>query len=193
MLAELEQKIKANPPINGSYPINNMPFSEACMRETGRLYTKLIMIMRYPAQDATTPEGIIISKGWVAGSPIATQQDPHPYDQPEKWDPRRFLRCRTHHHPVMHRKFRNKNLFSLVWPANTLVLEEKSHMLCDERVYGPRAHRQLSRGSGGWDGRRRRVSTGWVSSQTIGRTRERLSVFGKLTSRLPRRLYACQI
>jgi hypothetical protein len=44
----------------------------------------MMMIMRILAQDATTLEGSILSKGWVAGSPIATQQDPDPYDQPEK-------------------------------------------------------------------------------------------------------------
>ncbi|KAJ9101097.1 hypothetical protein QFC21_003315 [Naganishia friedmannii] len=126
MLAEFEEEIKANPRVNGSYPIKNMPFSEACMRETGRLYTNLMM-MRYIPQDVTTPEGIIIPKGWVAGSPIATQQDPELYDQPEKWDPRRFLpNASTSSYSS---KFRNNEFVQFGYGKHACLGEKITHAL----------------------------------------------------------------
>jgi sterol 14-demethylase len=90
-LAAFEAEVQANPPtIDGIYPIKNMPFSEACLRETGRLYNNSVML-RYAQHDIQTPSGIVIPRGWIATSPVTVQMDPELYDEPGKWNPRRFL------------------------------------------------------------------------------------------------------
>ncbi|KAJ9108613.1 hypothetical protein QFC19_002331 [Naganishia cerealis] len=127
LLAEFEKEIKANPPITGSYPIKNMPFSEACLRETGRLYTNLLML-RYVAHDVTTPQGVIIPKGWVAGSPLATQQDPELYDQPGKWDPHRFLSDASSASSYSS-KFRNNEFVQFGYGKHACLGEKMTHAL----------------------------------------------------------------
>ncbi|KAJ9121912.1 hypothetical protein QFC24_004494 [Naganishia onofrii] len=90
-LAAFEAEVQANPPIiDGIYPIKNMPFSEACLRETGRLYNNSVML-RYAQHDIQTPSGIVIPRGWIATSPVTVQMDQELYDEPGKWNPRRFL------------------------------------------------------------------------------------------------------
>lgn len=90
-LSSFEAEIAANPPGNDHvYPMKNMPFSEACLRETGRLYQNIASV-RYAARDLCGPGGQVIPKGLVAISPLAVQQDPDLYENPGKWDPRRFL------------------------------------------------------------------------------------------------------
>ncbi|KAJ9101098.1 hypothetical protein QFC21_003316 [Naganishia friedmannii] len=90
LLAEYENEIRSNPPLGGRYPIKTMPFSEACLRETGRLYSNLVNL-RYVFRDMVAPGGIIIPKGWLAASPLVTQRDPELYPHPEEWEPHRFL------------------------------------------------------------------------------------------------------
>lgn len=70
--------------------MKNMPFGEACLRETGRLYQNIASV-RYAARDICGPGVKVIPKGLVAISPLAVQQDPDLYENPGKWDPRRFL------------------------------------------------------------------------------------------------------
>ncbi|KAJ9111174.1 hypothetical protein QFC20_002668 [Naganishia adeliensis] len=68
----------------------SMPFAEACLRETGRLYTNLLTA-RYVTREMCGPDGIIIPRGWTVASPMAVHRDPALYDKPDKWDPARFL------------------------------------------------------------------------------------------------------
>ncbi|KAJ9096742.1 hypothetical protein QFC21_005012 [Naganishia friedmannii] len=89
-LMAFEDEVKANPPVDGIYPIENMPFGEACLRETGRLYNNSVML-RYAQHDIQTPSGLILPKGWIATSPVTVQMDPDLYYKPGKWNPRRFL------------------------------------------------------------------------------------------------------
>lgn len=89
-LIAFEAEVKANPPVNGIYPMSKMPFGEACLRETGRLYNNPI-IVRYNKEDFETSSGLVIPKGWVAISPVTVQMDPEFYDEPDTWSPRRFL------------------------------------------------------------------------------------------------------
>ncbi|KAJ9114769.1 hypothetical protein QFC22_005645 [Naganishia vaughanmartiniae] len=88
-LAAFEAEIRDSPPVDGIYPMKNMPFSEACLWETGRLYNNFLII-RYAQHDIRTPSGLIIPKGWVAISPAAVQMDPELYEEPGKWNPSRF-------------------------------------------------------------------------------------------------------
>ncbi|KAJ9106832.1 hypothetical protein QFC19_002960 [Naganishia cerealis] len=90
-LASFEAEVGSNPPdVDGIYPIKDMPFSQACLRETGRLYNNLITL-RYAQNDIRTPSGFIIPKGFVASSPLTVAMDPELYEDPGKWNPRRFL------------------------------------------------------------------------------------------------------
>lgn len=67
-----------------------MPFAEACLRETGRLYQGIASV-RYASRDICGPGGKVIPKGLVAVSPLTVQQDPELYENPGKWNPRRFM------------------------------------------------------------------------------------------------------
>lgn len=90
-LARFENEIARNPPVNhGIYPLEDMSFSEACLRETGRLYGNFFML-RYVTRDLCGPDGTIIPKGWTAVSPMAVHYDSELYDNPGKWDPLRFM------------------------------------------------------------------------------------------------------
>lgn len=93
-LTAFEAEVKANPPVDGVYPLTNMPFGEACLRETGRLYNNSL-ILRYAKHDIPTSGGLVIPKGWVAISPVTVQMDPELYDEPNKWNPGRFLPLAT--------------------------------------------------------------------------------------------------
>lgn len=90
-LATLRSEITAHPPsTHHVYPYRAMPFAEACLRETGRLYTNLLML-RFLPNDVVAPGGRLIPRGWVAISPLATQQDPLIFEHPQQWNPERFL------------------------------------------------------------------------------------------------------
>lgn len=89
-LAAFEAEVKANPPVDSIYPMKDMPFSEACLRETGRIYNNLL-ILRYVPRDIRVPSGLVIPKGLVAISPATVQMDPELYEEPGKWNPQRFL------------------------------------------------------------------------------------------------------
>jgi sterol 14-demethylase len=104
LLAQFEDEIRRNRPNDGVYPTKHMPFSEACMRETGRLYTNLLLV-RYATHDLMTPDGKVVPKGWVAASPLATQQDPTLYTRPKEWDPARFLSPDDYSSKFRHNEF----------------------------------------------------------------------------------------
>jgi sterol 14-demethylase len=90
-MASFENEIAQNAPDqHGIYPLKGMPFAEACLRETGRLYTNLLTA-RYVTREMCGPDGIIIPKGWAVASPMAVHRDPDLYDSPDRWDPLRFL------------------------------------------------------------------------------------------------------
>lgn len=90
-MARFETEIAQNTPSqHGIYPLKNMPFTKACLRETGRLYTNLLTV-RYVTGDMRGPDGIIIPKGYAVASPMAVHRDPNLYDNPDKWNPGRFL------------------------------------------------------------------------------------------------------
>jgi cytochrome P450 len=63
---------------------------EATFRETGRLYTSLMLLRRI-----TVPQAILgkhIPKGtFVACSPVVTARDPNLFDEPDKFRPERWL------------------------------------------------------------------------------------------------------
>lgn len=131
-LATLCEEVAASPPSpEGIYPWREMPFSEACLRETGRLYTNLLMLRFLPQE--VVVEGTIIPKGWVAISPLATQQDPDVYESPERWDPTRwlanpdayaskfrsaqFVQFGAGPHACLGEKFTHSLLRGVLWPA----------------------------------------------------------------------------
>lgn len=90
-LSAFETEIARNPCTeDGAYPLKSMPFSQACIRETGRLYANAISL-RYVTRELVGPDGTIIPKGLVAASPLAVHQDPDLYAQPSKWNPSRFM------------------------------------------------------------------------------------------------------
>ena len=71
------------------------PYLEACLRETGRLYTATVLLRKIPdshPKGHITLLGHLIPSGTiVANSPLVTQQDPLIFENPEEWDPERFL------------------------------------------------------------------------------------------------------
>jgi sterol 14-demethylase len=122
--ATFREEIASNPPSDeGIYPWREMPFSEACLRETGRLYTNLLMLRLLP-QDIVV-EGIVIPKGWLAISPLATQQDPTVYENPEQWDPTRWLASPDSYTS----KFRNSEFVQFGAGAHACLGEKFTHSL----------------------------------------------------------------
>ena len=124
LLAQFEDEIRSNPPTGGVYPAKTMPFSEACMRETGRFYTNLLLV-RHATHDLVTPDGKVIPKGWVAASPLATQQDPTLYAHPERWDPSRFLPAGGDYSS----KFRNNEFVQFGYGKHVCLGEKLTHSL----------------------------------------------------------------
>jgi sterol 14-demethylase len=91
VLSAFEAEIAANPRNeDGTYQIKSMPLSDACIKETGRLYGHAISL-RYAPRDLIGPDGTVIPKGFVSASPLAVHQDPDLYPQPGKWNPGRFM------------------------------------------------------------------------------------------------------
>lgn len=116
--------------VDGVYPWREMPFAGSCLRETGRLYTNLLMF-RFLPRDVLAPDGTLFPKGWVAVSPITTQRDPSLFDNPDRWDPTRFLdgSCPFHlrsaefiqfglpPHACLGEKFTYSLLRGVLWPT----------------------------------------------------------------------------
>ncbi len=96
------------------------------MRETGRLYTNLLLV-RYATRDLMTPDGMVIPKGWIAVSPLATQQDPTLYPHPEKWDPHRFLG--SSELGDYSSKYRNNELVQFGYGKHACLGEKLTHAL----------------------------------------------------------------
>lgn len=67
------------------------PFLDACLRETGRLYTNAT-VLRRTTKAAVTVAGHTFARGtMVAASPATVQRDPAVYKDPGAWVPDRFL------------------------------------------------------------------------------------------------------
>jgi sterol 14-demethylase len=132
LLAEYENEIRSHPPLEGRYPIKSMPFSEACLRETGRLYTNLVLL-RWVYRDMVAPGGIIIPKGWLAASPLVTHRDPEIYPRPEEWDPHRFLSDDTATSYAS--KFRNHEFVQFGYGRHACLGEKLTHCLLRETLW----------------------------------------------------------
>ncbi|KAJ9110849.1 hypothetical protein QFC19_001358 [Naganishia cerealis] len=132
LLAEFEREIKSNPPVEGRYPIKNMPFSEACLRETGRLYSNLANV-RWVPRDIEAPGGIIIPRGWLAASPLVTQRDPELYHRPEEWEPHRFLSKDPA--SSYSSKFRNHEFVQFGYGRHACLGEKLTHSLLRETLW----------------------------------------------------------
>eukprot|EP01117_Protostelium_nocturnum_P002468 TRINITY_DN1315_c0_g1_i1.p1 TRINITY_DN1315_c0_g1~~TRINITY_DN1315_c0_g1_i1.p1 ORF type:complete len:490 (-),score=164.44 TRINITY_DN1315_c0_g1_i1:82-1551(-) len=113
--------------VGGIYPLTGTPFLEACMRETGRLYTNLLM-MRKVKEDSTVFVGdseIPVSKGsLIALSPITNQQDPNIFEEPSKWIPERFL-----DEDKYKNWFRNQEFVQFGWGRHACLGERFTHRL----------------------------------------------------------------
>lgn len=66
------------------------PFLEACMRETGRLYSHTT-IMRFTRKSVNVAGHRVPARTLVACSPLTTQRDDSIYANADTWDPDRFL------------------------------------------------------------------------------------------------------
>jgi cytochrome P450 len=129
-LASFHDEIARNPPVNqGIYgPLDNMPFSEACLRETGRLYANM-MTLRYVSRDLHAPDGTVVRTGWAAVLPMAVHRDPKTYENPDKWDPLRHLPSADG--TPSDCALRSRNLEFLMWGTgrNVCAGERLSHSL----------------------------------------------------------------
>ncbi|KAJ9096741.1 hypothetical protein QFC21_005011 [Naganishia friedmannii] len=128
LMRAFEAEIKVNPPLSDIYPIKDMPFSEACLRETGRLYNNLITF-RYATRDIRTSSGVVIPKGWVATSPLAVQMDPELFEEPGRWNPRRWLPSCTVKRDLYATRFRNYEFVQFGGGKHVCSGEKLTHAL----------------------------------------------------------------
>ncbi|XP_054157189.1 cytochrome P450 9e2-like [Oppia nitens] len=81
---------------NGNYDyetIAQMPYLEACIAETLRIYNPLTAVSRQAVEDYTIGDtGITIPKGMIVNFDIQVlHHNPEYYPEPDRWDPERFM------------------------------------------------------------------------------------------------------
>lgn len=71
--------------------LNEMPFVQACVNETLRLYPVLGIITREVAEDYTLPTGLHLEKGTRVHIPVYhIQRNPKHFPKPDEFRPERF-------------------------------------------------------------------------------------------------------
>ncbi|KAJ9118617.1 hypothetical protein QFC22_003837 [Naganishia vaughanmartiniae] len=113
LLAEYENEIKSNPPVDGRYPIK--------------------VILRWVFRDVVAPGGIVIPKGWLAASPLVSQRDPEIYPRPEEWDPHRFMSSDPTSSYTS--KFRNYEFVQFGSGRHACLGEKVAHCLLRETLW----------------------------------------------------------
>ncbi|CAG2119864.1 unnamed protein product [Medioppia subpectinata] len=73
--------------------ISKMPYLEACVAETLRLYNPLVVLFRMANEDYKLGDtGITIPKGMMVNLDVQSiHRNPDYYPNPDRWDPERFL------------------------------------------------------------------------------------------------------
>lgn len=92
---ELYQEIIAvveNPNSPTFAELQDLKYAERCIKESLRIYPSAHIISRIAGEDVTTKDGYIIPKGCdICIHIIDMHRSPHLYENPEKFDPDRFL------------------------------------------------------------------------------------------------------
>eukprot|EP01112_Ceratiomyxa_fruticulosa_P003834 TRINITY_DN1414_c0_g1_i1.p1 TRINITY_DN1414_c0_g1~~TRINITY_DN1414_c0_g1_i1.p1 ORF type:complete len:402 (+),score=77.55 TRINITY_DN1414_c0_g1_i1:416-1621(+) len=93
------EEIQSHPATDNVYPFNEMPYSEAALRETGRLYSNFLLprVLKTPIvlqKSRTSTEEIAVypqNNTLIVYSAAISGRDASLYENPGEWMPERFL------------------------------------------------------------------------------------------------------
>lgn len=92
VVAEIDEYLRKNEGKVSYESAKSLPYVEACVRETLRLYPGLGVITRELVEDYTLPNGVRLDKGLRVHIPIYhLHHSPDNFPEPEKYRPERFL------------------------------------------------------------------------------------------------------
>ncbi|XP_075983406.1 cytochrome P450 6B5-like [Anticarsia gemmatalis] len=91
VLQEVDEYLRRNDNVLKYECITEMPYLDACIDETLRLYPVLSMLTREMAEDYTLPDGLRLEKGLRVHLPVIhLHNNPDFFPEPEEYKPERF-------------------------------------------------------------------------------------------------------